>query len=287
MFKFVAEIGNNHLGDINLAKAHIDAFAKSGAKYFKFQKRTIKDLLTEEEYNTPHPNPDFAHGDTYGKHREALELNIEQHIELFNYCRERDLNYACSSWDCNSARELVAALPDMSHIKIPSACNLNFEMLDYIYDNSKLDVHISLGMTTDNEAMSIVNFVKKQKAEKRTVLYACVSGYPVPYDSLCLLYIKQIQDMCENKFAGIGYSGHELGISIAVAAATLGATWIEKHVVTCRSTIRHTDAPASLEPEGVRRLVRDLDNLHAALTYKPNQILDIEIPQHKKLKRNV
>lgn len=285
-FNFVGEVGCNHLGNMDLAKKHIDVFSDfSGVKYIKFQKRTISDLLTPEEYISPHPNPEYAHGSTYGQHREALEFSIDQHVELFNYCDNRDVKYVCSAWDLNSAKELVEYIPDMEYIKIPSACNLNFKMLDYIYDNFRGKVHISLGMTTMEEFRKITQFIHEEGAGWRTVLYACTSGYPVDYKDLALLEISNLKAMFSN-FEAIGFSGHHLGIAMDIAAATLGATWIERHIVTCRSTIRHTDAPASLEPDGARRLVRDLSNLELALNFKKNEILDVEQVQRLKLKRN-
>ena len=283
---FVGEVGCNHLGNMDLAKEHIDVFSEfSKVKYIKFQKRTISDLLKPEEYQAPHPNPAYAHGSTYGQHRETLEFSIDQHVELFNYCETKGVKYACSAWDLNAAKELVEYIPKMEYIKIPSACNLNFRMLNYIYDNFYGDVHISLGMTTKNEIDKITELVYENGAEWRTILYACTSGYPVEFKDIALLEISNLKSKYFD-FKEIGFSGHHLGIAIDMAAAALGATWIERHVVTCRSTIRHTDAPASLEPDGVRRLVRDLSNLDLALTYKQAEILDVEQIQRLKLKRN-
>lgn len=286
MINFVAEVGCNHLGSIALAKEHIDVFSTfSNVKYIKFQKRTLKDLLTKEEYDAPHPNPMYAHGETYGKHREALELTIEQHIELARYCENKNVTYACSAWDIGSAKDLLNNIPKIAYIKIPSASNLNFTLIKYIIDNSACGIHISLGMTDSSEVYSILNFLAINNAEKRTVMYACTSGYPVDFKDLCLKEISNLKELCGSQFAGIGYSGHHLGIAMDIAAATLGATWIERHIVTCRSTIKHTDAPASLEPDGARKLVRDLDALEKALTYK-NYMPEIEQIQRAKLKRN-
>lgn len=286
--KFVGEIGCNHLGDLDLAKKHIDIFSEfSKVKYLKFQKRTISDLLTEEEYNAPHPNPEYAHGSTYGKHREALEFTIEQHQELFDYCQFKNVTYACSAWDFNSAKELIKGLPKLEYIKIPSASNLNFRMMKFIAENSQCDLHISLGMTTKKEIEEIEEFIFEHQIPHRVIMYACTSGYPVDYKDLALLEISRLKSKYKNLLKGIGFSGHHLGIAMDIAAATLGATWIERHVVTCRSTIRHTDAPASLEPDGARKLVRDLSNLELALNYKNGEdLLEVEKTQRKKLKRN-
>lgn len=284
---FVGEVGCNHLGNMDLAKEHIDLFSDfAKIKYVKFQKRTISDLLTKEEYDAPHPHPENAHGDTYGKHREALEFSIEQHVELFEYCKSKNVIYSCSSWDLNSAKELVTNLPELSYVKIPSACNLNFKMIQYIIDNSNCDIHISLGMTTKLEIKQITDFVISKHANKRTILYACTSGYPVLFEDLCLLEISKLKDLYGESFKAIGYSNHGLGIAMDIGAATLGATWIERHIVSCRSSIRHTDAPASLEPDGARKIIRDLKNLELALNYKTDDLLDVEITQRRKLKRS-
>lgn len=284
-FNLVGEIGCNHLGKMDLAKEHIATFADfAKVPYLKFQKRTISDLLTPEEYAAPHPNPDFAHGKTYGEHRENLEFTIEQHEELFEYCQSKEVVYACSAWDLNSAKELIKHLPKMHYLKVPSASNLNFPMLEYVLDHSNFNLHISTGMTSLSEIEGILNFLVNKKAEARSVIYACTSGYPIKFEEMCLLEVSRLKEWCDG-FAGVGFSNHGLGIAMDIAAATLGATWIERHVVTCRSTIRHTDSPASLEPDGARRLVRDLDALEKALTYK-NDLLDVELVQRTKLKRN-
>ena len=189
----VAEIGCNHMGDINIAKEMIET-----AKYFckaeivKFQKRNPKECLTEAEYNAPHPVEYQAYGETYGKHREFLEFNLNQHKELKSYCEQMGIIYSSSVWDMTSTREIVSLNPKL--IKIPSAINSNFEILEYICNNFQGDVHISLGMTTHKEEEDIVSFVKEQKRNKDVVLYACTSGYPVPDESVCLLEIKRLQE---------------------------------------------------------------------------------------------
>lgn len=287
MFNFVAEIGCNHLGSMDLAKEHIDVFSSfSQAKIMKFQKRTLMNLMTPEEYQAPHPHPEFAHGQTYGEHRENLEFNMQQHQELFNYCQNKNLQYACSAWDLQAAMDLVRYLPGLAYIKIPSASNLNFKMMSYILENSFCDLHVSLGMTTRQEIDQILDFLAQKNSEKRAVVYACTSGYPLAFEDVYLLEITRLKEMCASQFLGIGFSNHALGIAMDIAAATLGATWIERHVVTCRSTIRHTDAAASLEPDGVRKLIRDLSALEKALKFKNSDHLpEVEKVQRQKLKR--
>src|SRR5438270_8329974 len=113
--KVVAEIGCNHMGDFELAKELIFIAREAGAHVAKFQKRDPKRLLTAEQYRTPHPVPYHAFGDTYGKHREFLELSADQHRKLKNYCRRLGIEYASSVWDTTSARQIIALKP--SYIK--------------------------------------------------------------------------------------------------------------------------------------------------------------------------
>ena len=118
------------------------------------------------------------------------------------------------------------------------------------------------------------------------MLYACTSGYPVPFDDVCLLEISRLYDKYGDRVQGISFSGHHLGIAIDVAAYTLGARWIERHFTKDR-TWRGTDHAASLEPTGLAKLVRDLEATHLALTHKSAEILEIELEQRNKLKVGV
>ena len=277
----VAEIGCNHMGQMSIAKELIDLAKAAGAHYAKFQKRHPKELLTEEQYNAPHPYQPYSYGDTYGAHREFLELSKAEHQELMSYCDSSGIGYATSVWDCTSANEIIDLEPD--YIKVPSACNNHFEMLEILRDAYTGDVHISFGMTTRDEEQAIVDFFKEKNTADRLVLYACTSGYPVAFDDVNLLEIKRIQDRYGNLVKDIGFSGHHLGIAIDQAAFALGATWIERHFTKDR-TWKGTDHAASLEPGGLQKLVRDLTASHKALQYRQEEILDIERVQREKLK---
>jgi len=281
--KVIAEIGCNHLGDISVAKEMIKiAKIFCGVNYVKFQKRNNKELLTTEEYNSPHPNPNNSYGETYGQHREYLEFSIEQHRDLKKYCDDIAIGYSTSVWDLTSAKQIVTLDPDF--IKVPSACNINWLMLSELCENYGGDVHISLGMTTRQEEEKIVSFFTSKKAGGRVVLYACTSGYPVPYEELALLEIKRLRETYGSEIKDIGFSGHHNGIAADVAALTLGANWFERHY-TLNRTWKGTDHAASLEPDGLRRLVRDLHNVEKALQYKNQDLLEIEKVQRDKLKR--
>ena len=280
--KVIAEIGCNHKGNMEIAKELIKvAKIYCNADVVKFQKRNNKELLTEAQYNAPHPNPINSYGETYGAHREYLEFNLEQNKVLKAYCEELGIVYSTSTWDLTSAKEITSLNPDM--IKIPSACNNNYEMLGWLCDNYKGEIHISTGMTTKDEIDSLITFFEGKGRNKNVVLYACTSGYPVPFEDVALFEITRLKDMYGNRIKEIGFSGHHLGIAVDVAAYTLGATWIERHYTLDR-TWKGTDHAASLEPEGLRKLIRDLKAVNKALAYKKQDILDIEKAQREKLK---
>ena len=279
--KVIAEIGCNHKGKIELAKELITVAAHSGVKVVKFQKRNNIELLSEEQYNAPHPNPMHSYGDTYGAHREFLEFNINQHKELKEFSESLGLTYSTSVWDVTSASEIVSLNPEL--IKVPSACNNHFDMLKVLRDDYKGDVHISFGMTTKEEEEQIVSFFEITNQSQRLILYSCTSGYPVSFEDVCLIEITRIKKRFKNRVKDIGFSGHHLGIAVDVAAYTLGATWIERHFTLDR-TWKGTDHSASLEPTGLRKLSRDLNATYKSLKYKQSDILLIEQEQRNKLK---
>ena len=282
--KIIAEIGCNHKGDMNIAKEMImTAATYCKVDIVKFQKRCNKELLTHEEYNAPHPNPYNSYGDTYGAHREFLEFTLDQHKQLKDWCEEYGVTYSTSVWDVTSAKEISSINPKL--IKIPSACNLNKKILQFLCDNYGGEIHISLGMTTKEEEEQIVSFLESQKRAKDAVLYNCTSGYPVPFDDICLLELTRIRQSYGHRVKSIGFSGHHLGIAVDSAAVALGAEWVERHYTLDR-TWKGTDHAASLEPDGVRKLARDCRAIARALTYKSKDILDIEIVQRNKLKKN-
>ncbi len=280
--KIIAEIGCNHKGDMDIAFELLDLAKSCGADVAKFQKRNSKELLTKEQYDSPHPNPYNSYGKTYGEHREFLEFDLDQNLELMNYCNKIKIDYSTSVWDVTSAKEIVSMNPKM--IKVPSACNNHFKMLEILRDNYKGDVHISLGMTTSDEVNQIIDFFDRDSILKdRVVIYACTSGYPVPFDQLCLLEIKKLINSFGDKVKSVGFSGHHLGIAADIAAYALGAEWIERHFTKDR-TWKGTDHAASLEPSGLSKLIRDLNAVSESMKYKDMDILDIEKPQREKLK---
>lgn len=279
----IAEVGCNHKGSLEIAKEMITV-----AKLFchvdvvKFQKRSPRELLTSEEYDAPHPEPYHSYGRTYGEHREFLEFSLEQHRELKGFCEQVGVAYSSSVWDMTSAQEILSLRPAM--IKVPSASNLRFDLLEYLADECSGDIHIALGMTSREEEEQIVSFLDTKRRLNSVVLYACTSGYPVPFEDVALLEIKRLRDSYGDVVKDIGFSGHHLGIAVDYVAFSLGANYIERHFTLDR-TWKGTDHAASLEPDGLRKVVRDINAVSKALTYKDKEILDIEKPQRKKLKR--
>lgn len=283
--KHIAEIGCNHMGQMDIAHEMIKVAAQfSKVNVIKFQKRTNRELLSPEEYRMPHPNPANSYGDTYGEHREFLEFDIEQHRQLKAWCEEWGTEYSTSVWDLTAAKEMATLEPKM--LKIPSACNLDYGMLEWLIANYQGEIHLSFGMTTHAEEIEIVELFDKAGRGKDLVIYACTSGYPVPFEDVCLYEITRLTDTFGGTVLGVGFSGHHLGIAVDVAALALGATYFERHFTLDR-TWKGTDHSASLEPDGMRRLCRDLVNVSKALTYKSEEILPIESVQRNKLKRMV
>jgi len=277
----IAEIGCNHKGQMDIAYELIKTAKECGAHIAKFQKRHNKELLTEEQYNAPHPNPRNSYGDTYGAHREFLELTAYQHRELQAYCNEIGIEYSTSVWDTTSAKEITSLKP--SFVKVPSACNNHTEMLLTLINEFEGDIHVSLGMTSKEEAEELISLFRDNNALDRLVIYHCTSGYPVAFEDLNLMEITTLNEQYADQVKGIGFSGHHLGIAVDVAAYTLGAPYIERHFTLDR-TWKGTDHAASLEPTGLRKLCRDLNATHQSLQFKKGDFVEVEIEQRKKLK---
>jgi len=250
--KIIAECGCNHQGDINIAKEMIKQAYLCEADYIKFQKR---DINSHPEWDRPY-NSKNSFGETYKEHRQFLEFTIEQHKELKEYCEEIGIGYACSVWDIQSAKDIISL--DLDYIKVPSAKNNDYDLLNYIYNNYDKQVHLSLGMTTraDREELYI------RIPRSRTVLYWCTSDYPAKFKDLFLLEIPKIDERFN-----VGYSGHHNGIAVDIVAYMLGVKWIERHFTLDR-TLKGTDHAASLEPMGLQKLCRDIKAVKQTLTFK-------------------
>ncbi|MCZ0811357.1 MAG: N-acetylneuraminate synthase family protein [Pseudomonadota bacterium] len=288
----IAEIGCNHKGSFELALELIRVAAQvCKADVAKFQKRHNRELLSPAQYDAPHPVPENAYGPTYGAHREFLEFDTEQHRDLIAACRENGIAYSTSVWDLTSAREMAALDPPM--LKIPSATNQHYELQAYLCEHYGGEIHVSTGMSTGHEIADLIRFYEARGRARDLVVYSCTSGYPVAFEDVCLFEIRNLMERFGTRVKGIGFSGHHLGIAADVAALAVGRmmeaeawgrfTHIERHFTLDR-TWKGTDHAASLEPDGLRRLCRDLKHVDAALEAKTQDILPVEQVQREKLK---
>lgn len=290
--RVIAEIGCNHKGDMAIAAEMIRVAATvCKADVAKFQKRCNRELLSPEQYDAPHPVARNAYGPTYGAHREALEFDVGQHRELIAECRSAGILYSTSVWDLTSAKEMAALAPPM--LKVPSATNQHFALMGWLCAAYGGEIHVSTGMSTRAEIERIVAFFEAEGRAGDLVLYACTSGYPVAFEEVCLFEIGRLMEEFGGRVKGIGFSGHHLGIAADIAALAIGRakqaegrgrfTHIERHFTLDR-TWKGTDHAASLEPDGLRRLCRDVANVDRALALKREEILPVEVEQRAKLK---
>lgn len=281
--RVIAEIGCNHMGQLKTAEKMIEIASRfAGVDVVKFQKRNNKILYSEQEFNKPHPVPENSYGKSYGEHREFLEFDLTTHKKLKKLCDKYNIDYSCSVWDTESAKEIISLKPNI--LKVPSAHNLDFPLLDVICKSHKGEIHISTGMTTKKEIKEIIRYLKYKKKLKKTVLYYCVSSYPAKDEDLCLLEINEFYKKYNKELLAIGFSGHHQGIAIDIAALTLGARYFERHFTLDR-TWKGTDHAASLEPEGLRRLNRDIKTVNMTLKNWNGKFVSSELTQRKKLKK--
>jgi len=257
--KIVSELCCNHQGNIDVAKNMIKMSKLCDANYIKFQKRNPNKAVPIHMHNKSHPCPFHSFGENYLQHRQNLEFSLEQHKELKEYCDELNIGYSSSVWDDDSARDIISLKPDF--IKIPSAMNENYYLMDILFNEYDGDIHISLGMIDKISKNKLFSYLEDKK--DRIIIYHTTSGYPVKFEELYLMEILKIKE----KFPIVGFSGHHLGISIDISAYTLGVEWIERHFTLDR-TAKGTDNAASLEPTGLQKLCRDLKACYDTLKYK-------------------
>jgi N-acetylneuraminate synthase len=267
----IAEIGINHNGDIDLAKRLISVAVAAGCDAVKFQKRTVEIVYTEKELATPRPNP---WGDTNGDLKRGLEFGEEEYDEIANFCRSVKIDWFASPWDEISVDFLERY--DTPVYKIASASLTDDNLLRHIRATGK-PVIASTGMSTYAEIDHAVEVLGK----KDLILMHTTSTYPAKYEQLNLLAIPA---MAERYGIPVGYSGHETGIPTTVAAAVLGACCVERHITMDRA-MWGSDQSASLEPNGISRLVRDIRLVEQSLGDGIKRVYEEEVPVMKKLRR--
>lgn len=247
---FIAEIGINHNGSVEIAKKIIDIAKTCGADAVKFQKRTPEICVPMGVRSSIRETP---WGDiTYFEYREKIEFGEKEYKEIYEYCKRKRILWSASAWDIPSIDFLEKF--DVPFHKVPSPQLTNKELLEK-FKKTRKPVLLSTGMSTEKE---IEKSIKLFGANYPLAILHCNSGYPAKADELNLLYISKLKKRFPNYI--IGYSGHEEGISASLVAATLGAEIIERHVTVDRA-IWGTDQAASIEFSGLRRLVRDLHRL--------------------------
>jgi sialic acid synthase len=279
----IDEIGCNHQGKVELAFELIRKAKQAGANIAKFQKRNLDfwSKIKPEIYFNPHPNPANSFGNTYLEHRKNLEFDFKTHLILKQYCEELGIEYSASVWDLYSAQEIASLNPKC--IKIPSACNTNFQILEWLCKNYSGKIHISTGMIDFKTVSKIVDFFKKEKRIGDLVLYHCISIYPTfPHQSY-LLEIKNLKEAFSDYIFDIGFSGHHIGITLDIAAYILGANFIERHF-TIDKNLRGTDHAISLTPDEFKTLRENLFKVYNSLKFINNTLLPDEEKEKEKLK---
>lgn len=252
----IAEIGNNHQGDVEIAKQMIRAAAFAGASAVKFQKRDNKALFTREAFDAPYASEN-AFGATYGAHREALEFGKDEYLECIAEAKRNNVIFFATPWDFPSVDFLIGL--DVPLFKISSSDLKTLPLLKYVASH-KIPMIISTGGGTIEDVDRAVETVRAEGAP--LTVMQCTAGYPPKFDELNLNVITTFRERYPD--VTIGYSGHDSGISMSLVAYVLGARVIEKHF-TLNRAMRGTDHAFSLEPEGLRKMIRDLHRASEAL----------------------
>jgi sialic acid synthase len=252
----IAEIGHNHQGDLQHAKDLFAEAARCGANAVKLQKRDNSSLYTHEMFNRPYENEN-SYGPTYGLHREALEFGRVEYQELKAFAAELGVTFFATAFDFKSA-ELLADL-DMPAYKIASGDLANVPLLRYVAEIGKPMI-ISTGGGDIGDVRRAYDEVAA--VNPQIALLQCTAGYPAEWDELNLRVISTYREVFPD--AVVGYSGHDSGIAMPVAAYVLGGRVVEKHF-TLNRAMKGTDHRFSLEPVGLRKLVRDLQRTRIAL----------------------
>ncbi len=246
---FIAEIGINHNGDLEIAKKLIDIASDSGCDAVKFQKRTIETVYSEEVLKAPRESP---WGVTQGDQKRGLEFSLEQYKEIDKYCKGKNIDWFVSSWDCLSQKEMRVF--NFKFNKVASAMATNIEFLKTVAEE-KIPTFLSTGMTNLIDIENAIKIFKDHNCE--LMLFHTVSTYPASLEDLNL---KCINNLREKYNLNIGYSGHESSVSPSIIAASIGASVIERHITLDRA-MYGSDQAASLQEEGLKKLVNVIRNI--------------------------
>lgn len=267
----IAEIGINHNGDLELAKQLIDVAISAGCDAVKFQKRTLEVVYTAEELARPRESP---FGATNGDLKRRLEFGEEQYAEIDAYCRLNNIAWFASPWDEASVDFLESF--GVPCYKVASASLTDDNLLRHMRSKGK-PIILSTGMST----MEQIDHAVEVLGRDELVILHATSTYPAQYEELNL---RVIPVLAQRFGVPIGYSGHETGIASSVAAVAMGACAIERHLTLDRA-MWGSDQAASLEPNGMTRLMRDIRLIEAAFGDGQKRLLDSEVPIMQKLRR--
>ena len=264
----IAEIGNNHQGDLQKAKEMFKAAKDCGVDAVKLQKRDNKSLLTRAAYNKPYDNEN-SFGATYGEHREALEFGKTEYVELQKYAKELGLTFFSTAFDFNSA-DFLAEL-DMPLYKVASGDLKNTPLLKHIAKIGKPMI-ISTGGGTMEDVQRAYDAI--MPINSQLSILQCTASYPAEPEDLNLRVITTYREKFPDVIVGL--SDHENGIAMALAAYVLGSRMVEQHF-TLNHTWKGTDHAFSLEPIGMRKLVRDLRRVKVAMGDGEKKIYPSEV----------
>lgn len=268
----VAEIGINHNGDVAIAKQLIELAASVGADAVKFQKRT-PDIATPPDMRDTLRDTPWGQM-TYLDYRYRVEFGEDEYGEIDRYCEELGIDWFASPWDVPSV-DFLEKFDVVTH-KVASASLTDIDLLKALRDTGK-PIIASTGMSTMDEIDAAVEVL----GTERLVLLHATSTYPCPPEEANLRMINTLGGRFD---VPIGYSGHERGLQVSIAAVAMGACMVERHVTLDR-TMWGSDQAASLEPEGLRRLVRDIRNVEVALGDGVKRVFPGEEAPRRRLRR--
>lgn len=262
----IAEAGVNHNGQISLAKRLVDVAAEAGADYVKFQIFKANNLVTIDAKKALYQLRNKDDDDTQYLMLKKLELSDEEYIEIYEYCKKKDIGFMASGFDIQGIKFLIELGCD--YLKIPSGEITNLPYLKYVA-NQGVSVILSTGMSTIQEIESaIVALYKSGLSSEKLTLLHCTSEYPAPLDTVNLKVIERLKDTFKVK---VGYSDHTVGVTVSLAAVALGADIIEKHF-TLDKNMDGPDHNMSLCPEELNQLVRGIRDIEISMgngTKKP------------------
>ena len=270
----IAEIGINHNGSLDIAKKLIDVAVDAGCDAVKFQKRTVEKVYSKKVLDSLRDSP---WGKTTRDQKVGLEFSLKQYGIINKYCKRKKIPWYLSCWDVDSQTQM--RMFKTKYNKVASAMLTHKKLLELIAKEKKY-TFISTGMSTMKNIENAIKIFKKYKCPFE--LMHCHSAYPIPTEEANLKMIPTLK----MKFkCDVGYSGHELGATnVSIPAVMLGATSIERHVTMNRALYGH-DQAASLEPQGLNRLVRDVRMIEKILGNGKKKIWSSEIPNQKKLRQ--